>query len=134
MATTRRPECSAGDAPLYVALELSAREWELACAPSGGAAPRLRTLRDDARLDLPRELAQARRHFGLAATVTVAAAETPVRACPGPAPRAFGRLTTQPRERDSQQESRPSLRGSSPPAQSRCGTYGIDGYPSVTYI
>jgi transposase len=71
MATTRRTECSAADAPLYVALELSAREWKLACAPSGGVAPRLRTLRDDARMDLPRELALARRHFGLAASAPV---------------------------------------------------------------
>jgi transposase len=71
MATTRRRECSAADGPLYVALEVSAREWKLACAPGGGVAPRLRTLRGEARLDLPRELAQARRHFGLAATAPV---------------------------------------------------------------
>lgn len=71
MATTRRTECSAADAPLYVAFELSAREWKLACAPGGGVAPRLRTLRGDARLEVPRELAQARRHFGLAATAPV---------------------------------------------------------------
>ena len=71
MATTRRTECSAGDAPLYVAFELSAKEWKLACAPGGGVAPRLRTLRGDARLEVPRELAQARRHFGLAATAPV---------------------------------------------------------------
>jgi transposase len=71
MATTRRTECSAADAPLYVAFELSAGEWKLACAPGGGVAPRLRTLRGEARLELPRELAQARRHFGLPATAPV---------------------------------------------------------------
>ena len=71
MATTRRTECSAADAPLYVAFELSAGEWKLACAPSGGVAPRLRTLRGEARLELPRELAQARQHFGLPATAPV---------------------------------------------------------------
>jgi transposase len=54
-----------------VAFELSAGEWKLACAPSGGVAPRLRTLRGDARLEVARELAQARRHFGLAATAPV---------------------------------------------------------------
>lgn len=71
MATTRRTECSAADAPLYVAFELSAGEWKLACAPGGGVAPRLRTLRGEARLEVRRELAQARRHFGLAATAPV---------------------------------------------------------------
>ena len=71
MATTRRTECNAAHAPLYVAFELSAGEWKLACAPSGGVAPRLRTLRGEARLELPRELAQARRHFGLPATAPV---------------------------------------------------------------
>jgi len=71
MATTRRTECSAADAPLYVAFELSAGEWKLACAPGGGVAPRLRTLRGEARLELRRELAQARRHFGLPATAPV---------------------------------------------------------------
>ena len=71
MATTRRTECSAAHAPLYVAFELSAGEWKLACAPSGGVAPRLRTLRGEARLEVPRELTQARRHFGLAATAPV---------------------------------------------------------------
>lgn len=71
MATTRRTECNAADARLYVAFELSAGEWKLACAPGGGVAPRLRTLRGEARLEVPRELAQARRHFGLAATAPV---------------------------------------------------------------
>jgi transposase len=71
MATTRQTECSAADAPLYVAFELSAGEWKLACAPGGGVAPRLRTLRGEARLELPRELAQARRHFGLLVTAPV---------------------------------------------------------------
>lgn len=71
MTMTRRTECSADATALYVAFELSAGEWKLACAPSGGVAPRLRTLRGDARLALPRELAQARRHFRLAATVPV---------------------------------------------------------------
>jgi transposase len=71
MATTRRTECNAAHAPLYVAFELSAGEWKLACAPSGGVAPRLRTLRGEARLELPRELVQARRHFGLPATAPV---------------------------------------------------------------
>lgn len=71
MATARRAECSAANAPLYVAFELSAGEWKLACAPGGGVAPRLRTLRGEARLEVPRELAQARRHFGLAATAPV---------------------------------------------------------------
>jgi transposase len=54
-----------------VAFELSAGEWKLACAPGGGVAPRLRTLRGEARLEVRRELAQARRHFGLAATAPV---------------------------------------------------------------
>lgn len=71
MTTTHRPECSAGEATLYVALELSAREWKLACAPGGGVAPRLRTLRGEAWRRLPEELARARRHFGLAPTAPV---------------------------------------------------------------
>lgn len=71
MATTRRRECSAADGPLYVALEVSAHEWKLACAPGGGVAPRLRMLRGAARFELAVELAAARRHFGMAATAPV---------------------------------------------------------------
>lgn len=71
MATTRRDECTAAQVTLYVAIEVSAREWKLACSPGGGVAPRLRTLRGDARLTLPQELAAARRHFRLPATAAV---------------------------------------------------------------
>jgi transposase len=70
-ATTRLRECSAGGRRLYVALELSAREWKLASAPDGGVAPRLRTLRGDLRQGVVRELAAARRHFGLPATAEI---------------------------------------------------------------
>lgn len=71
MTATRTAECSADGGTLYVALELSAREWKLACTVGAGVRPRLRTIRAEAWETLPRELAQARRHFRLAATAPV---------------------------------------------------------------
>jgi transposase len=71
MTMTRRVECSAAPGTLYVALELSAGEWKLACAPGGGVRPRLRTLRGGARERLVQELAAARAHFDLPASAPV---------------------------------------------------------------
>jgi transposase len=74
MTTTRRTECSAVDAVLYVALELSARQWKLACTTGPGARVRLRTIPAEAWDRLGTELARAKAHFRVPAT-------TPVRSC-----------------------------------------------------
>lgn len=71
MTTTRWTECSADAATLYVALEVSAREWKVASAPGPSVPPRLRTLRGDLGRELARELELARRHFHLPAAAPV---------------------------------------------------------------
>jgi transposase len=71
MIATTRPEMSVVEPTLYVALELSEREWKLAMSSGVSARPWVRTVpaRDLGALD--RALQQGRTRFGLAATATV---------------------------------------------------------------
>jgi transposase len=71
MATTRSEFRSVNDPVLYVALELSKKEWQLGITSELGRAPWVRTVAsgDFAAMDLV--LARARRHFGLRPTAPV---------------------------------------------------------------
>jgi transposase len=71
MATTRSEFCSVIDPTLYVALELSKKEWKLGMTSGFGKAPWVRTVASGEFAAIDRVLAQARRHFGLPATAPV---------------------------------------------------------------
>jgi len=74
--TTRTPECTARCviARLYLALDLSRTTWKLAFATSPAQPPRIRTIAAGDLAALEREIAGARRRFGLPG-------ETPVASC-----------------------------------------------------
>jgi len=75
MAATIRPSECSGKAPvLYVALELSDKQWKLAFTVGVGQRPRLRGIAARAMTAFAREVAEAKRRFGLPA-------ETPVLSC-----------------------------------------------------
>ena len=70
-ATTARRETTAPLGTLYVGLELSAKEWRLAC--SGGLATRGMqvVIRPGDRVGWQRAIARAKRRYGLAASAAV---------------------------------------------------------------
>jgi transposase len=74
MTTTRSAECSAEGPTLYLAVELSAREWKLAFTTGAGARVRLRTIPAEAWGKVREEVARAQAHFRLPS-------DTPVRSC-----------------------------------------------------
>src|SRR5512139_60087 len=72
--TTRRPECTATGvvSRLYLALDLSRATWKLAFATSPAEPPRIRTIAAGDLGALDREVAGARRRFGLPDAAPVA--------------------------------------------------------------
>jgi transposase len=62
---------SVSEPTLYVAFELSAKQWKLAMTSGFGVAPWLRTVTSGDLTAVARALAQARARFGLAASVAV---------------------------------------------------------------
>lgn len=68
MIATTRPALSVRESPLFVAFELSQREWKLALTSGFGERPWLRTIARGDFAALDRVLAQARQRFGLPAT------------------------------------------------------------------
>ena len=71
MTATTRPEISVSEPTLYVAFELSAKQWKLAMTSGFGIAPWLRTVTSG---DLPavaRAVTQARGRFGLPPSAAV---------------------------------------------------------------
>jgi transposase len=71
MIATTRPETSVRETPLFVAFELSQREWKLALTSGFHARPWLRTIRAGDFAALDQVLVAARHRFGLAATAPV---------------------------------------------------------------
>jgi transposase len=67
-------ECREGNAVLYMALELSARRWQLAFGVGLGTPSRRRTMAPGDRAALQREITEAKRRWGLPASA-------PVRSC-----------------------------------------------------
>jgi transposase len=74
MATTTAPgiATSGATAVLAMSLELGASEWKMAFSPGLGQAPRYRTIRAGDLGALQREVAEAKRRFGLPAQARVA--------------------------------------------------------------
>jgi transposase len=73
MTATIRSEWSVREATLYVALEISKREWKLAMSAGFGLEPWLRTVRGGDLAAVQAALAAARVRFGLSATARVIA-------------------------------------------------------------
>ena len=71
MATTRSEFRSVRDPALYVALELSKKEWKLGITSGFGIAPWVRTVASGDFAAIDRVLAQARRHFAVPAAAPV---------------------------------------------------------------
>jgi len=71
MATTRSAFRSVNDPALYVALELSKKEWKLGITSGFGMAPWVRAVASGDFAAIDRVLARTRRHFGLPATAPV---------------------------------------------------------------
>jgi transposase len=71
MIATTRPETSVGETPLFVAFELSRREWKLALTSGVNQRPWLRTIASGDFGALAETLARARRRFGLPVTSSV---------------------------------------------------------------
>jgi len=71
MIVATHPELSVRETPLFVAFELSQREWKLALTSGVGPQPWLRTIARGDFAALERVLAQARRRFGLPAEAPV---------------------------------------------------------------
>lgn len=64
--TTRRPECNAGDASLFIAFELGSTKWVLACTTrSTSQRPRVRQIVAGDLAGLQREVLAAKVRFGL---------------------------------------------------------------------
>ena len=74
MNATIRPEGSVRESTLYVAFELSAKDWKLAMAPRMDVKPYIRTVSAGDVPAVGRACAQARQHFRIAA-------DTPVLSC-----------------------------------------------------
>jgi transposase len=72
MTATTRPEFrSVSEPTLYVAFELSAKEWKLAMTSGFGVEPWLRTVRAGDLRGVERAIGQAQTRFGLSAAVAV---------------------------------------------------------------
>jgi transposase len=71
MIATTRPEISVSEPTLYVAFELSRKEWKLAMTSGFGVAPWLRTVASRDWRGVERAVAQGRARFGLSATTRV---------------------------------------------------------------
>ena len=71
MIDATRPEMSVGETPLFVAFELSQREWKLALTSGLRQPPWLRTIAAGDFAALERVLGQARTRFGLPAIAPV---------------------------------------------------------------
>lgn len=71
MATTRSEFRSVTDPALYVALELSKKEWQLGITSGLGRAPWVRTVASGDFAAIDRVLVRARQHFGLPSTAPV---------------------------------------------------------------
>jgi transposase len=72
MIATTRPEMSVNEPTLYVAFELSQKEWKLAMTSGFGVAPWLRSVGSGDWRSVERALAHGRARFGLAVTAPVA--------------------------------------------------------------
>ena len=70
-ATTRHQFGSVGEPTLYVAFELSAKQWKLALTSGFGVEPWVRTIASGDWAALTRGLTQARKRFGLPETAVV---------------------------------------------------------------
>lgn len=71
MIVATRPELSVREQPLFVAFELSQREWKVALTAGFGQPPWLRAIASGDFAALERVLAQGRRRFGLPAEARV---------------------------------------------------------------
>ena len=72
MTATTRPELGSVNEPtLYVAFELSAKQWKLAMTAGGGVDPWVRTVPSGSWAHVTRAIAQARARFGLPAVGAV---------------------------------------------------------------
>ena len=71
MIATTRSETSVRERPLFVAFELSQREWKLALTSGVGERPWLRTITAGDLAALTRVLGQGRARFGVSATAPV---------------------------------------------------------------
>lgn len=71
MIATTRPESSVREATLYVAFELSKKNWKLALSSGFGDAPWLRTVPARDLVAVGRALAEGRQRFGLPPTAPV---------------------------------------------------------------
>ena len=73
MLTTVRDgvECNAMEPTLYMALELAEKRWKLGFSVGLGQRPRVRNIVGSDRQSLEREVARAKRRFGLAETARV---------------------------------------------------------------
>jgi transposase len=71
MIATTRPVMSVSEPTLFVAFELSQREWKLALTSGLSATPWVRTIASGDWAALERVLGQARERFGVSATVRV---------------------------------------------------------------
>jgi transposase len=69
--TTRKEECNGKSAVLYLAFELSRKEWKLAFTVARGQKPRIRTVPAGDRAAVKEEIALARQRFDLAEDVRV---------------------------------------------------------------
>ena len=65
MTAATRPELSVSEPTVYVAFELSAKQWKLAMTSGVGVAPWLRTLPSGDLAAVARAIVQARRRFVL---------------------------------------------------------------------
>lgn len=72
--TTRRPECTAAEARLYVAFDLGSTKWVMASTVAAGHAPRLQTVPAGDLAAVLKELLTAKARFGVVL-------ETPVQGC-----------------------------------------------------
>jgi transposase len=71
MIATTRPEISVSEPTLYVAFELSRKEWKLAMTSGFGVAPWVRTMASGDWRGVERAVAQGRARFGLSAATRV---------------------------------------------------------------
>src|SRR4029077_8175589 len=71
MTATTRPEISVSAPTVYVAFELSAKQWKLAMTSGWGIAPWVRTVPSGELPAVTRVLSQARVRFGLPPSATV---------------------------------------------------------------
>jgi transposase len=71
MIATTRPEISVSEPTLYVAFELSRKEWKLAMTSGFGVAPWLRTVASGDWRGVERAVVQGRARFGLSAATRV---------------------------------------------------------------